>query len=344
MKLYRFYFTDNYGNGDERAETSEQWISDKTDPKKYGFELAKNRVYGKKQSYNMFGTPRRFFDSTFTGFKLLDENFDEAKKKFFKEREEQNEAAARKLKREVEKMDFDYYQIKGKWNAATVSRRAEKLDEAERAADELEEAGAVGVDIVGVKAGKRETLRGKRTKKAAKPAGGTNTPAKKKKAYAAPKMTISEQEKPKPKKSATKKKPKREKPAPAKKIDETAAALERYRVKGSDDPFYNNDSWDRYDLEGDEKFLFSLTPDDLNYLNNALQRFEIPPETWDMVINTDQLETTISNLRYEQKPVDLEFTGYEMAYILRALDNLLEKQKTTFFKNDIEALILDFSR
>lgn len=64
-------------------------------------------------------------------------------------------------------MDFDYYQIKGKWNAATLNRRAEKLEEAQAAADELEEAGAKGVEIIGVKAGKRETIRGK--KKPAKP-------------------------------------------------------------------------------------------------------------------------------------------------------------------------------
>ena len=29
-------------------------------------------------------------------------------------------------------MDFDYYQIKGKWNAATLNRRAEKLEEAQK--------------------------------------------------------------------------------------------------------------------------------------------------------------------------------------------------------------------
>lgn len=80
-------------------------------------------------------------------------------------------------------MDFDYYQIKGKWNAATLNRRAEKLEEAQAAADELEEAGAKGVEIIGVKAGKRETIRGK--KNAPKPAKATKAkkaPATKKKA------------------------------------------------------------------------------------------------------------------------------------------------------------------
>lgn len=73
-------------------------------------------------------------------------------------------------------MDFDYYQIRGKWNAATLNRRAEKLEEAQAAADELEEAGAKGVEIVGVKAGKRVTVRGK--KKATKAAKRKKTAVK----------------------------------------------------------------------------------------------------------------------------------------------------------------------
>ena len=80
-------------------------------------------------------------------------------------------------------MDFDYYQIKGKWNAATLNRRAEKLEEAQAAADELEEAGAAGVEIIGVKAGTRETIRGKKkapkaakTPKAKKAAKDTKKP------------------------------------------------------------------------------------------------------------------------------------------------------------------------
>lgn len=81
-------------------------------------------------------------------------------------------------------MDFDYYQIKGKWNAATLNRRAEKLEEAQAAADELEEAGAKGVEIIGVKAGKRETIRGK--KKAPKSA---KTPKAAKRKKTAVKMT-----------------------------------------------------------------------------------------------------------------------------------------------------------
>lgn len=102
-------------------------------------------------------------------------------------------------------MDFDYYQIRGKWNAATLNRRAEKLEEAQAAADELEEAGAAGVEIIGVKAGTRETIRGK--KKALKAAKKKAPKAAKKKAYTAPKMKVKEQEKPKPKKAATKVEP-----------------------------------------------------------------------------------------------------------------------------------------
>lgn len=102
-------------------------------------------------------------------------------------------------------MDFDYYQIKGKWNAATLNRRAEKLEEAQAAADELEEAGAKGVEIIGVKAGKRETIRGKKkATKAAKTTKAKKEPATKKKAYTAPKMNVKEQEKRKPKKADTK--------------------------------------------------------------------------------------------------------------------------------------------
>ena len=85
-------------------------------------------------------------------------------------------------------MDFDYYQIRGKWNAATLNRRAEKLEEAQAAADELEEAGANGVEIIGVKAGTRETIRGKKkAPKAAKAPKAKKAPAKKKKAAKATK-------------------------------------------------------------------------------------------------------------------------------------------------------------
>lgn len=105
-------------------------------------------------------------------------------------------------------LDFDYYQIKGKWNAATLNRRAEKLEEAQAAADELEEAGAKGVEIIGVKAGKRETIRGKKkAQKAAKTPKAKKAPATKKKAYTAPKMKVKEQEKRKPKKSVSNREP-----------------------------------------------------------------------------------------------------------------------------------------
>lgn len=105
-------------------------------------------------------------------------------------------------------MDFDYYQIKGKWNAATLNRRAEKLEEAQAAADELEEAGAKGVEIIGVKAGKRETIRGKKkAAKAEKTPKAKKALATKKKSYTAKKMNVKEQEKRKPKKAAQKSEP-----------------------------------------------------------------------------------------------------------------------------------------
>lgn len=85
-------------------------------------------------------------------------------------------------------MNFDYYQIRGKWNAATLNRRAEKLEEAQAAADELEEAGAKGVEIVGVKAGKRVTVRGKKkAPKHAKVPKAKKAPPPKKKAVKATK-------------------------------------------------------------------------------------------------------------------------------------------------------------
>lgn len=94
-------------------------------------------------------------------------------------------------------MDFDFFQITGKWNAAKVTRRADKLEEAERAADELERGGASNVEIIGVKAGKREKIRGKR--KPAKPAK-KKTPAKtraKKKTPAKRTKTAKDKDKPK---------------------------------------------------------------------------------------------------------------------------------------------------
>ena len=85
-------------------------------------------------------------------------------------------------------MDFDYYQIRGKWNAATLNRRAEKLEEAQAPADEQEDAAAKGVEIVGVKAGKRVTVRGKKkAPKAAKVLKAKKVPATKNKAAKATK-------------------------------------------------------------------------------------------------------------------------------------------------------------
>ena len=135
-------------------------------------------------------------------------------------------------------MDFDYYQIKGKWNAATLNRRAEKLEEAQAAADELEEAGAKGVEIIGVKAGKRETIRGKKKgARAAKTPKAKKEPAKKKKAAQAAK---------KPKDKIKTDTPKRE-------------------------PAGQLDLFDNTDKKKDEIWSFDLN--ELNFISMALKEF-----------------------------------------------------------------------
>lgn len=189
MKEYRFKLLYDYGGGDEREETATRILNENQDPAKYGAQLVRDLIYGKKNEFKMFGTPRRFFDCQLLEYKLLrDVTKDQLKKEYEEERERNTGLNAARLKREVQKMDFDYYTIRGKWNGANVSRRADKLADAERAADELEAGGVDGVEIVGVKAGTRETIRGrKKAKKPAKAAGGATTPAKKKKPRTPPK-------------------------------------------------------------------------------------------------------------------------------------------------------------
>lgn len=169
MKEYRFFFKEDLGGGDVREITRTEWLKDSVDPRKYGHELAKDIIYGRKQSFKMFGQKRKFYDCQYISHKMINDDFEQAKKDYFKEREQRENSAAKKLEKEVEKMvEFDFYQITGKWNAAKVTRRADKLEEAERAADELERGGASNVEIIGVKAGKREKIRGQI--KPAKPA------------------------------------------------------------------------------------------------------------------------------------------------------------------------------
>lgn len=169
MKEYRFFFEEDLGGGDVREITRTEWLKDSVDPRKYGHELAKDIIYGRKQSFKMFGQKRKFYDCQYINHKMINDDFEQAKKDYFKEREQWENVAAKKLEKEVKKMvDFDFFQITGKWNAAKVTRRADKLEEAERAADELERGGASNVEIIGVKAGKREKIRGQR--KPAKPA------------------------------------------------------------------------------------------------------------------------------------------------------------------------------
>lgn len=227
-------------------------------------------------------------------------------------------------------MDFDYYQIKGKWNAATLNRRAEKLEEAQAAADELEEAGAKGVEIIGVKAGKRETIRGKKNApKPAKAPKAKKAPATKKKAA---KDT---------KKRSTRKS---NRPAVVKMIDKAAENFEKYKVKEEDDVNFGIDPWDEYDIREDEKFTFEFSPEELGYIENALDYagedvgFKTDSRGW-TYSKHENLLTTISNLKYEQKPATLELDGEEMALITRAIDNLIGIQKSGFYKMPLQALL-----
>ena len=182
MKEYRFFFKEDLGGGDVREITRTEWLKDSVDPRKYGHELAKDIIYGRKQSFKMFGQKRKFYDCQYISHKMINDDFEQAKKDYFKELEQRENAAAKKLEKEVEKMvEFDFYQITGKWNAAKVTRRADKLEEAERAADELERGGASNVEIIGVKAGKREKIRGQsKPAKPAKKKASAKTRAKKK--------------------------------------------------------------------------------------------------------------------------------------------------------------------
>lgn len=227
-------------------------------------------------------------------------------------------------------IDFDYYQIKGKWNAATLNRRAEKLEEAQAAADELEEAGAKGIEIIGVKAGKRETIRGKKkATKAAKTPKAKKAPATKKKAAQATKTRSTR---------------KANRPAVVKMIDKAAENFEKYKVKNEDDVNFGVDPWDEYDIREDEKFTFEFSPEELGYIENALDYagedvgFKTDSRSW-TYSKHENLLTTISNLKYEQKPATLELDGEEMALITRALDNLIGIQKSGFYKMPLQGLL-----
>lgn len=172
-------------------------------------------------------------------------------------------------------MDFDYYQIRGKWNAATLNRRAEKLEEAQAAADELEEAGAKGIEIIGVKAGKRETIRGKKkAPKAAKTPKAKKAPATKKKAYTAPKMKVKAQEKPKPKKAAPKVEP--------------AGQLDLFNYQ------FENEN---------KKIILSFTQTDLNSLTHAFYSLidsgEKMPSGYKKLLDTFTESPTNGNVKIE---------------------------------------------
>lgn len=354
MKEYRFYFKYDYGKGNTEERAEDVIITNITNPDKYGRQRAKDIVYGKKGQWKLYGNEykRKFFDCVFL-------------RSVFLRNIEKNEGA---------KMDFDYYQIKGKWNAATLNRRAEKLDEAQAAADELEAAGAKSVEIIGVKAGRRETIRGKKNaaakKTAVKMTGTTGEyitdykthekaaaaaknieklgfdvelvkPAKKNKAVF----------KPKKKKKATKpaktKKKAKKIPNTVKRIYEAENNLKKYRVKDIDDKDFGIDSWDKYDYRKNEKFTFEFNQEELSFITNALDRagedvgFKYGKNG--QYSKHENLETTISNLNYEGKPATIELDGEEMAIITRALDNLINIQKSSFYKSALDSLLLSLS-
>lgn len=180
-------------------------------------------------------------------------------------------------------MDFDYYQIKGKWNAATLNRRAEKLEEAQAAADELEEAGAKGVEIIGVKAGKREKIRGK--KKAAKDAKtpkSKKAPAKKNNALKAAK---------KPKDKINNDTPKRE----------TAGQLDLF-IKPLN-----------------KKFDITFTNNDLIYISAALGLLKDENKKISSTLKFKELKECILKARNRDKNVNINLDSDELNIICNSL-------------------------
>lgn len=213
-------------------------------------------------------------------------------------------------------MDFDYYQIKGKWKAATLNRRAEKLEEAQASADELEEAGAKGVEIIGVKAGKRETIRGK--KKPAKPA--KTTKAAKVQATKKKPATAAKKQKDKIKTNT----PKRE---PAGQLDLfSSVEIPKYKTIELDQ---NEIKAINYCLGTNEVF-FSALP--------IIQRKEF-----------DELQTTIEKSLNTTQKVKFQFKDNELRTIALALNK--EKFKgnnakfpVLFLRNLIEFFKKSFSK
>lgn len=203
-------------------------------------------------------------------------------------------------------MYFDYYQIRGKWNAATLNRRAEKLEEAQAAADELEEAGAAGVEIIGVKAGKRETIRGKKkAAKAAKTPKEKKAPAKKKKAAQAAK---------KPKDKIKTDTPKREQ----------AGQL---------------DLFDNTDLKKDEIWRFDLN--ELNFISMALKEFFPNYINAPLKLTTkeyDELINCFERAKMRGGNINIKLNENETKNIIRSL-MWLKEQEHVYNKDYIQEII-----
>ena len=235
---------------------------------------------------------------------------------------------------------FDYYELKFVFHGADCKRRAADMDEARAAKKELQAAGVKEITIFGVKKGTKEIQAAKKAyvkpefkhepaTKAAKTPKAKKAPATKKKAAQATKTRSTR---------------KANRAAVVKMIDKAAENFEKYKVKNEDDVNFGVDPWDEYDIREDEKFTFEFSPEELGYIENALDYagedvgFKTDSRGW-TYSKHENLLTTISNLKYEQKPATLELDGEEMALITRALDNLIGIQKSGFYKMPLQGLL-----
>lgn len=230
-------------------------------------------------------------------------------------------------------MDFDYYQLRGKWNAATLNRRAEKLEEAQAAADELEEAGANGVEIIGVKAGKRETLRGKKkAPKAAKVPKEKKAPAKKKKAA-------------KGKKTAVKMTGTTGTYTTDYKTEKKAkAAAQNIRKLGYKTEIVEPDGQlDLFDVMKDDKkkVLYSFTQIDVNSLITAfyslIQAGEKLPAGYKSILTTFEKSDTTGNVK-------IEFSYNEIKLLIKICQMYLRKFISDKGKSNIYKTIQELKK
>lgn len=240
---------------------------------------------------------------------------------------------------------FDYYELKFVFHGADCKRRAADMDEARAAKKELQAAGVKEITIFGVKKGTKEIQAAKKeyvkpefkhepAPKAAKTPQAAKVPAKKKKAAQSTK------------KQSTKK---ANRPPVVKMIEKAAENFEKYKVKKDNDVNFGVDPWDEYDIRPKEKFTFEFSPEELGFIENALnyagedvgfksESKYIMGRGW-TYSKHENLLTTISNLKYEQKPATLELDGEEMALITRAIDNLINIQKSGYYKLPLIGLL-----